>query len=97
MRYPYRSVDPELLKLVEEYIREMGRNGEHPTRVRSHWITMDLVDKYGSQYLDSLRTTPTLKASVELCLRKLGYVDEGICGSKVWIKKTELIHPYARR
>ncbi|MFA5622220.1 MAG: hypothetical protein WC948_05925 [Thermovirgaceae bacterium] len=81
----------ELFRLVHAYVQDMGC----PLRARPHWIAKDLEDEHGKAYMDTLRTTQTLKSSVELCLKELGYIDEGICGGKVWIQEEQMLRPPA--
>mgnify|MGYP000068130108 CR=1 FL=1 len=83
----YNQINPELMQLVADYVVEQGL----PVRCRPLWIARDLADDHGEDHLDRLRTTQTLKTSVQLCLQALGYVSEGVGGDRVWIREDHLL------
>ncbi len=82
----YYQINPELMQLVADYVIARGL----PVRCRPLWIARDLEDKYGAAAMDRLRSTQTLKTSVQLCLGALGYVSEGVGGDRVWIREDRL-------
>ena len=82
----YYQINPELMQLVADYVIARGL----PVRCRPLWIARDLEDKHGTAALDRLRSTQTLKTSVQLCLKELGYVSEGVGGDRVWIREDRL-------
>ena len=83
----YNQINPELMQLVADYVVEQGL----PVRCRPLWIARDLEDTHGAAALDRLRSTQTLKTSVQLCLGALGYVSEGVGGDRVWIREDHLL------
>ena len=82
----YYQINPELMQLVADYVIAAGL----PVRCRPLWIARDLEDTHGAAALDRLRSTQTLKTSVQLCLGALGYVSEGVGGDRVWIREDRL-------
>ncbi len=82
----YCQINPDLMQLVANYVIAAG----FPVRCRPLWIARDLEDKHGTAALDRLRSTQTLKTSVQLCLKELGYVSEGVGGDRVWIREDRL-------
>ena len=82
----YYQINPELMQLVADYVIAAGL----PVRCRPLWIARDLEDAHGAAALDRLRSTQTLKTSVQLCLKELGYVSEGVGGDRVWIREDRL-------
>lgn len=84
------QLNEELLAIVEDYLK----GTPNPARVRSGWIAKDLVDRFGFYQMDVLRTTTTLKSSVEVCLRHLGYVDGGVAGAKLWVLSAPAAREY---
>jgi hypothetical protein len=87
----YCQINPDLMQLVANYVIAAGL----PVRCRPLWIARDLEDKHGTAALDRLRSTQTLKTSVQLCLKELGYVSEGVGGDRVWIREDCLQRPAA--
>jgi hypothetical protein len=81
----YGQINRELYRLTADYIREH----DNPVLLRPHWIALDLADEHGEQRMDRLRTTQTLKTSIELCLEQMGYRSEGTPGNKVWRKQEQ--------
>lgn len=75
--------------LVSDYVVSRGI----PVRCRPLWIARDLEDEYGKEHLEQFRSTPTIKTSIQLCLGAMGYVNEGVGGSRVWIREDHLIVP----
>lgn len=82
----YYQINPDLMRLVADYVIAAGL----PARCRPLWIARDLEDEYGAAAMDRLRSTQTLKTSVQLCLKALGYVSEGVAGDRVWIREDRL-------
>lgn len=82
----YYQINPDLMRLVADYVIAAGL----PARCRPLWIARDLEDEYGAAAMDRLRSTQTLKTSVQLCLKALGYVSEGVGGDRVWIREDRL-------
>lgn len=82
----YYQINSELMQLVADYVIAAGL----PVRCRPLWIARDLEDKYGVEPLARLKSTQTLKTSIQLCLGALGYVSEGVGGDRVWIREDRL-------
>ena len=74
------------MQLVADYVFANGL----PVRCRPLWIARDLEDEHGKDRLSELKSTQTLKTSVQLC-----YVNEGVGGGKVWIREDCLLAPMA--
>lgn len=89
MAYPV--IHPDLMQLVAEYMIAH----DLPVRCRPLWIARDLEDEYGKDAVAVLRSTQTLKTSIQLCLAALGYVSEGLPGDRVWIREDRLLRPVA--
>ena len=87
----YNQINPDLMQLVADYVITRGL----PVRCRPLWIARDLEDKYGVEPLARLKSTQTLKTSIQLCLEALGYVSEGVAGDRVWIREDCLQRPAA--
>lgn len=85
------QINPDLMQLVADYVFANGL----PTRCRPLWIAHDLEDEHGKDRLARLKSTQTLKTSVQLCLAALGYVSEGVAGDRVWIREDRLLAPMA--
>lgn len=82
----YYQINSELMQLVADYVIARGL----PVRCRPLWIARDLEETHGAETLERLRSTQTLKTSVQLCLGALGYVSEGVGGDRVWIREDRL-------
>lgn len=82
----YNQINPELMELVADYVIARGL----PVRCRPLWIARDLEDDHGRETIARLRSTTTLKTSIQLCLQALGYVSEGVGGDRVWIREDRL-------
>lgn len=87
----YTQVNPDLMHLVADYVIGQGL----PVRCRPIWIARDLADEHGEEHLNRLRSTQTIKTSIQLCLEALGYVSEGVAGDRVWIREDRLQRPAA--
>jgi hypothetical protein len=82
----YYQINSELMQLVADYVIARGL----PVRCRPLWIARDLEETHGAETLERLRSTQTLKTSVQLCLGALGYVSEGVGGDRVWIREDRI-------
>lgn len=82
----YYQINSELMQLVADYVIARGL----PVRCRPLWIARDLEETHGAETLARLKSTQTLKTSIQLCLGALGYVSEGVGGDRVWIREDRL-------
>lgn len=87
----YKQINQELMQLVADHVITRGL----PVRCRPIWIARDLADEHGEEHLNRLRSTQTIKTSIQLCLEALGYVSEGVAGDRVWIREDCLKRPAA--
>lgn len=87
----YKQINQELMQLVADHVITRGL----PVRCRPIWIARDLADEHGEEHLNRLRSTQTIKTSIQLCLEALGYVSEGVAGDRVWIREDCLQRPAA--
>jgi hypothetical protein len=82
----YKQINQELMQLVADHVITRGL----PVRCRPIWIARDLADEHGEEHLNRLRSTQTIKTSIQLCLEALGYVSEGVGGDRVWIREDRI-------